>query len=313
MSHDLSESLLGPSRIKPFLALSRSPHGLLDLATPIVAALLALGTFPSISVVVLGFVAAFSGYTSVYALNDMVDFHTDKKRMPPSASEEHGGYLDAIFVRHPVARGFLTFNQGVAWTTAWGVLGFSAAYCLNPICAYILILGFILEAFYCRMLTVSHLRALVAGVVKTLGGLAAVFAVNPDPFPLFVAILFFWIFFWEIGGQNIPADWYDLEEDRRFGAKTIPTRYGAGGAGKISFVCLVLSTALSVTLLAFSSMPFSPLYLLLWLVAALYLLLLPAYRLCRTGAQAKTSVLFNRASYYPLALLGVTVVQIILS
>ena len=25
-------------------------------------------------------------------------------------------------------------------------------------------------------------------------------------------LIFFWLFFWEIGGQNIPADWHDIEE-----------------------------------------------------------------------------------------------------
>jgi 4-hydroxybenzoate polyprenyltransferase len=294
--------------------LSRTPHGLLDLATPIVAALLALGAFPPLSVVVLGLIAAFSGYTAVYALNDLVDFHTDKERMHTISSDGDGnGYLDAVLVRHPVARGLLTFRQGIAWTAIWAVLGFTAAYRLNPVCALILALGCVLEAFYCRMLRVSHLRALFSGIVKTLGGVAAVFAVTPNPSPVFLTTLFFWIFFWEIGGQNIPADWYDLEEDRHFGAKTIPVRYGSVGAGFISLICLALSTALSVALLWFSSLSFSLPYPLLTLAAGMGLLLYPALRLYRTGARVETSMLFNRASYYPVAILSLVVVKIILS
>jgi 4-hydroxybenzoate polyprenyltransferase len=298
--------------LKLFFALSRTPHGLIDMATPAVAALLALGAFPPLRIVFLGLVTAFAGYTAVYALNDLVDLNTDKERLTTGA-DQGTRYLDAVFVRHPVARGLLTFRQGIAWMASWAVLGFAAAYLLNPVCAFILVLGFVLEAFYCRMLRVSHLRVLVSGIVKTLGGVAAVFAVTPDPSPVLLTNLFFWIFFWEIGGQNIPADWYDLEEDRRFGAKTFPVRYGSVGAGLMSLICLALSMALSVALLWFSPIPFSLPYLLLALAVAIGLLLHPALRLYRSGARAQTSMLFNRASYYPVAILGLVVVKIMLS
>ena len=66
----------------------------------------------------------------------------------------------------------------------------------------------------------------MSGAVKTAGGLAAVFAVDPHPSPAFLVLLFLWLFFWEIGGQNIPNDWIDMEEDRMVQAKTIPVRVG---------------------------------------------------------------------------------------
>ena len=40
MTTELRESLSVLSRIKLFLALSRTPHGVLDLATPMVAAMI---------------------------------------------------------------------------------------------------------------------------------------------------------------------------------------------------------------------------------------------------------------------------------
>ena len=64
-------------RLKLFLALSRTPHGLLDLATPGLAALLCLGGFPTPGVTLLGLLTVFAGYTAVYALNDLVDYRTD--------------------------------------------------------------------------------------------------------------------------------------------------------------------------------------------------------------------------------------------
>ena len=56
-----------PSRIKLFMALSRTPHGLLDMATPALAALFWLGAIPSLRVVMIGVITAFAGYTAVYA------------------------------------------------------------------------------------------------------------------------------------------------------------------------------------------------------------------------------------------------------
>ena len=63
-----------------FLALSRTPHGIIDLATPVLAAMVCLGGFPHASLLWLGILTAFAGYTSVYALNDLVDYRTDRKR-----------------------------------------------------------------------------------------------------------------------------------------------------------------------------------------------------------------------------------------
>ena len=60
-------------RLKMFLALSRTPHGVIDMAAPALAALLCLGRFPSPAVTIVGLLTVFAGYTAVYALNDLVD------------------------------------------------------------------------------------------------------------------------------------------------------------------------------------------------------------------------------------------------
>ena len=71
----------GFSRLKLFWALSRTPHGLLDMATPGLCALLWLGTFPPPALIGLGLITAFSGYTAVYALNDVIDYREDRKKV----------------------------------------------------------------------------------------------------------------------------------------------------------------------------------------------------------------------------------------
>ena len=292
-------------RLKLFLALSRTPHGLLDLATPGLAALLCLGGFPPVRVVFLGLLTVFAGYTAIYALNDLVDYRTDLAKLSAGGLDNQG-YLDGLMVRHPLAQGLLSFSEGLFWTVAWAAVALVGAYLLNPVCALIFIAGAVLEAVYCLMLQVSHLRTLVSGLVKTLGGVAAVFAVDPRPSPGFLVLLVLWIFTWEIGGQNVPNDWHDLEEDRQGNARTIPVRFGAEGAARIILAALGASVLLLPLLQAASPGKFSWQLALLSLGAGLALLILPAWRLYQTQERSRATALFNFASYYPLAILLLT-------
>ncbi len=293
------------------MALSRTPHGLLDLATPALAALLWYGGLPPLGVIALGLLTVFAGYTAVYALNDVVDYRADQEKLKAAGDKVKAGYLDALFVRHPLAQGQVSFGEGVLWTGAWAAIALAGAYRLNPVCAYIFLGGCLLEAVYCLLLRVSHWRILVAGVVKTLGGVAAVFAVDPHPAPGFLLLLVLWLFAWEVGGQNIPADWHDVEEDQRLGARTIPVGYGPDKASAVILGALGLSVALSAVLVRTAPLKFSPLLVGLTVAAGGYLLLLPAFNLYRTKDPARAAALFNRASAYPLAMLGLALVNMV--
>ncbi len=294
-----------------YLALSRTPHGILDLAGPFCAALLCRGGLPPLSVVVLGCITVFAGYTAVYALNDIVDYRSDKRQVEKSGRDARCNYLDAAFIRHPLAHGCLSLPAAIAWFVFWVVAAFAGAYALNPVCAWLLVAGCLLETAYCLLLTVTHLRALINGVVKSLGPLAAAYAVSPDPSPLFLALLFVWVFTWEIGGQNIPADWHDAARDAVTGARTVPVVLGYRRASRLAVVCLGASLVLSVPLLAASPLAVpAP----LWLAALLggaWLLLPPALRLAATREDEAASALFNRASFYPALVLATLVVALI--
>jgi 4-hydroxybenzoate polyprenyltransferase len=299
-------------QLKLFFALSRTPHGLLDIATPALTALLWHGAFPPLRVTLLGLITAFAGYTAVYALNDLVDYRVDKEKLQRGGFRDTDNYLDAVLVRHPMAYGLLGFRESLLWAIAWAILALVGAYLLNPICVVIFLLGCALETVYCLMWRTSHLRTMVSGIVKTSGGIAAVFAVDPNPPLPFLGVLFLWLFLWEIGGQNIPADWKDIEEDRMLQAKTIPVRFGPDWSSAIVLFSLVLAVGLSNVLFAFSRTGFElPLVAVSWL-AGLYLLILPAYRLYRGKEKLQASALFNRASYYPLSLLAVVILKIMI-
>ena len=294
------------ARWKLYLALSRTPHGLLDMAAPFAAALLWLGRAPSPGVGVLGVITVFAAYTAVYAVNDLVDFRTDRDGL---AAWGHGqaGYLDAVFARHPLAQGLITWPEALAWTGFWGLVALLGAYILNPACAGLILFGAGLEAVYCGLLKITHLRALVNGAVKTLGGVGGILAVDPKAPWWFLGLYFVTVFAWEIGGQNIPADWFDLDTDRTQGARTMPVALGTNKAARIALGCQALTALGALGLLALSPAGFPS-----WLVAlgtgiCALLLVLPAWRLNLDPGRERAATLFNLSSYFPVVLLGLTV------
>lgn len=299
-------------RLKFFFALSRTPHGALDMAMPAFAALLWLGHFPSPKIVILGMVTAFAGYTAVYALNDILDYRVDKLRIEQGLLSPSLTDLDSIFVRHPLAYGYLSYNQALLWTVAWAVVAFIGACALDLRCALIFLGGCALEAAYCLLWQRTCLKVFISGAVKTSGALAAVFAVDPNPDLLPLLLLFFCFFCWEIGGQNIPNDWADVEEDRVLGATTIPLRFASPLASGLIISSLVFTIAINSVILGSLHVNGRFLGVAASLVTGIYLLLIPAFRLYRTNKRTQALALFNRASYYPAALLAVIIFTIML-
>ena len=302
----------GFSRLKLYFALSRTPHGLLDMCTPAFGALLWLGHFPSLYVIVLGLITTFAGYTAVYALNDVVDYEADKGKATAGGFSNLQSDLDGMIVRHPMARGLLSFKEGLFWALAWGLVALIGAYILNPVCVLIFLAGCTLEAIYCMLWRVSPFRTIVSGVVKTSGALAAVFAVDPNPSGAYLIILFLLLFCWEIGGQNIPNDWADIEEDKQFKALTIPVCYGLQASRVIGLVTLVLALSLNVAIFYYSQVDFLVIYVIISFAAGCYLLLLPAAKLFQTLKASDAIALFNKASYYPPALLVIVLIRLMI-
>ncbi|WP_319522292.1 UbiA family prenyltransferase [uncultured Desulfosarcina sp.] len=305
------QAILTHPRLKLFLALSRTPHGIIDIATPMLAALLCLGHFPPPTTILLGIITVFAGYTAVYALNDLVDYRTDREKVRAGGYEDGEDYIDGVLVRHPLAKGVLSLPEGIVWAGGWALVAMVGAWLLNPVCLAVFLVGGLLEVVYCLLWRVTPFRALINGIVKTLGSVAAVYAVNPQPSMVFLITLFLWIFFWEIGGQNIPNDWTDIEEDRRFNAKTIPVKLGLRRAGLLSLVCLVAAFFLTFLTLWISPLVFGAIHLIAAAGLGIWLLLLPAMRLVETNDRSQAMTLFNRASHFPLSMFAVVLVRLL--
>ena len=283
-----------------FLALSRTTHAALDMAAPAYCVLLWLGGFPESGTILLGLGTALAAYTAVYALNDLVGLQDDRDKIAGFAVNP-GYSMDAAADRHPVAQGALSAHSAVIWTVAWFSLALVGSYLLNPVIVLVLLAAVAIEVFYCRLLKVSYLRTLVSGLVKTSGPVAAVLAVDPTPEVGRLGLLVAWLFFWEIGGQNIPSDWNDTVEDARVQARTIPLTLGLEKAGRTILASLTLSVLLSGFLPMISPAALGVSYVLASLILGALLLLIPAARLHRLKDGKLAARLFESASYYPLS------------
>jgi len=282
------------------------------MATPAFGALLWLGAFPAPKVIFLGLITAFAGYTAVYALNDVVDYPVDKEKIRNGGLRHSVNDLDAKIIRHPMAHDLLSFREGLLWTMTWTLLALIGAYQLNPVCVLIFMIGCGLEIVYCLLLRRSYLRAVVSGAVKTSGAIAAVFAVDPGPPATFLIVLFMLFFFWEIGGQNIPNDWPDMEEDLPLRAKTIPIRFGTGRTRIFILSSLMATLAMNAVIFWLSPVRFKYPNIAAGFCIGFCLLIVPAYRLYRTKDRRHALALFNRASFYPVALLALVTFNIMI-
>jgi len=271
------------------------------------AALLCIGRFPPLSTIILGLITVFAGYACIYALNDVTDYELDRKRMGERARDQVCFDLDCIFVRHPLAQGFIPFAAGMMWTVLWGLIALVGATLLNPVCAAIFILGAILEVIYCKFYGFSQWKILIAATVKNLGSLAAIYAVNPSPPLEFIIIVFIWIALWEVGGQNIPNDLVDMDEDRRLEGKTIPVVYGPNLSVLIILITLIASFVLGLGLVFLSPLPLKGVYLAGAIISGILFLLLPLKRFLSGRDTTKAINLFNQASLYPVGIFLTTV------
>jgi 4-hydroxybenzoate polyprenyltransferase len=297
--------------MRKFLALSRSTHGVLDIAMTGFAALLWLGHFPALPVLVVALVTAAAGYTALYALNDLVGVKVDREKF--AAAGPNAGYsVEASELRYPIARGKLSLRSGMAWFAFWYLLALAGACWLNPFLVVIVLLAPVLETLYCLLFKVTYWRALVSGLVKSLGPIAAVLVVVPRPSLAWLGLMVAWLVAWEIGGQNIPADWNDVEEDRRVGARTIPLVFGPRVAGGVVLAALIVTVTLSLVLPVMSPLELGLPYRLATFAIGFVLLLVPGFQLFRSHEGRRAARLFDRASLYPVAQLALILVFVLL-
>jgi 4-hydroxybenzoate polyprenyltransferase len=295
-----------------FFALSRTTHGVLDIAGPGFSALLWLGAFPDWPTLLLSLFTAFAGYTAIYALNDLVGVSVDREKFAGEGINQ-GYSVEASDLRYPLAQNLLSFRSGLAWFGVWIILALIGSYLLNPAIIYIVVAATLLEIVYCKLFKVTYLRTLVSGLVKASGPIAAIFVVNHNP-PLNLLLLqICWLMLWEIGGQNIPADWNDVVEDQRVHGKTIPLLFGPQKSALMVVISLSLVVVSSLFLPLISPINLGWPYLVASGLAGVFLLILPGFQLYQIKESRQAARLFDRASYYPLTQLMIMTVFVLVA
>jgi 4-hydroxybenzoate polyprenyltransferase len=295
-------------RVRGFFGLSRMTHSVLDIAHPAVGAILVLGSLPAPRTALIGLLAAFSGFTAVFGLNDVMDCGVDCEKMSKYNKGKECFDIDSLGFRHPLAVGKLPFAAALSWVIFWGVSALVLAFLLNPWCAVLMGAAVGLEIGYCRLLRITHWKAFLSGLMVSVGGLAGVWAVSSAPPPWFVLLFMGWAFAWEVGCRNIPNDWSDLDEDTHLSIRTIPVRFGKVVSSRISFalLCLTVMCSLLFPLTAAMRHPF--IYLAGALAIGVVLLVVPALRWVRGQTNEEALHFFNRACFYPLAVFGAVAV-----
>src|SRR5512136_1515502 len=123
--------------MKRFFALSRTTHGILDIATPGFCAVLWLGAFPEWPIILLSLFTAFAAYTATYALNDLVGIAGDREKF--SGGINAGYSVEASDLRYPLAQSALGLRAGWTWFAVWFVLTVIGSYLLNPVIVLIFV------------------------------------------------------------------------------------------------------------------------------------------------------------------------------
>ncbi|MCK6539612.1 MAG: UbiA family prenyltransferase [Anaerolineales bacterium] len=297
--------------MKRFFALSRTTHGVLDLAAPGFVALLWLGGFPPLGTILLSVFTAFAAYTAIYALNDLVGIAVDREKFSGGINE--GYSVEASDMRYPLAQNILPYRSGFLWFAVWFILALAGSYLLDPFIVVILLSAAILEVIYVLLLKVTYLRTFVSGLVKSSGPIAAIYVVDPNPDLARLLLVLAWVFVWEIGGQNIPADWNDTVEDQRVHAKTIPLQLGTQSAGVIVLLTLGLTVTISLFLPRVSPLDLGWAFLLASAAAGIVLLIKPGYELYKQQKEGRLAArLFDSASYYPMAQLAIITIYVLI-
>lgn len=280
--------------------LSRARQALLSVAQPALGAVLAARGLPDGRTIVLGLIAASTGYLAVFSLNDVFDRRVDARALAAGKAEFEGRDIDTAFMRHPLARGGISLGGALLWVGLLAACAVVTAAALNPACLGLLGIAVLLEAAYCTLRSATWAKTFVSGVMVGVGGLAGWAAVRP--FGPEALGFFAFLALWEISGRNLPNDLADIAADSRTGVRTVATTFGSDASAR----AVAAGSALTMTAAVALPVP-EPAVAVLGPVA--FLVLAPvAVRLVLEPRSSEAASFFNRASLLPVFVLPVAII-----
>lgn len=278
-----------------FYDLARGKHAVMSLSQPVIGAVLALNGLPSAQVMIIGSIAALSGYFALLSMNDILDHRIDRKSLEYGKAERDESDIGVVVRKHPLAWGDLSLTVSITWVASLSLLAAVLAWYLSPAC----LLAFAgcagLEVIYCALRRVTWTKTFISGITIGLGGLAGWLAVAPlDRRAIYV---FFFLALWEIYGRNLANDMCDVVSDRSVGIRTLATTYGT------TVSAYSISAGAVVTTLFLLVMPLPLISIAIAVALALPAMLLPAIDLARHPDIEHCGAYFNRVSHYPVLFL----------
>ena len=285
--------------------LSRTRQALLSVAQPALAAVLALGTLPSAQQIVLGLVAATTGYLAVFSLNDVLDRKADAAALSSDGLGLGHADIDTVFVTHPIARGHLPVWAAWTWVGSLSAVSAVCAWLLAPACLALFALAVVLEAWYCSLRSVTWAKTFVSGVMVAVGGLAgwvAVARLSVGAIPVFAFLAA-----WEIAGRNLPNDLTDADIDGAAGIRTVATTFGPKVSARWTLVGAEVTAALALLL----PIPWPARVLAVACVA--WAMVLPGIRLTKHATRSEAGAYFNRASLLPALVLATALFGVLIA
>ncbi len=286
--------------IRAILGFSRFLQATLSVAQPMLAALVALHSFPPAGQLAIGVASAWAGFLAVFALNDLLDVDLDRDRFAHLRSYDDFD-IDSALSRHPLARQQMSHSLALSWVGGLAGLALAGAWLLHPLAAGLFLLAALLEIAYCKLARVTPAKTLISGAMVGVGALAGWVAMSREVRPLEMGLVFLWMAAWEIGGRNIVNDFADVEEDARLGVKTVSLVYGPKVAAGLTLGILGVTVLTSVLLGIVSGL--GSIYLAGAALAGGWMLLEPGLRLMQHPTPQQSMALFNRASLYPIPVL----------
>lgn len=190
--------------------------------------LLALGRFPGLAEMTLGFLSVFFISATSLILNDYFDLESDRINAPD----------------RPLPAGLVTQREVVALSVVVTLLGFAAASMLSLQALLVVILvwavGFLYNWRFKKAGLAGNLMvAFSVGMTFIFGGIAA-----GQPFETIVWFFAIWVMLIDLG-EEIAADAMDLEGDRLSGSRSLALIFGREPALKISGAIFLLVVAAS--------------------------------------------------------------------
>lgn len=207
--------------LRPWFSLVRFSHSLFALPFALASAWLAARGRPEARVLVLVIVCAVAARTAAMAFNRWLDRRIDAENPRTSGRE--------------LPRGVLAPGAALSLTVAAALVFLAAAWALNPLCARLAPVVLVVLLVYSATKRFSAGSHFVLGLALALAPLGAWVAVRGDlegdlapPLLLALAVLTW------VAGFDLIYACQDEAFDRRRGLHSIPARFGAARALKLS-------------------------------------------------------------------------------